>query len=88
MLCEESVERSHDDNERQAMYAIIYAAASRGKGKQGKLPSVSDLYKRPTNEDMTNKKGGKDFDPIEQQRHAEEWLSQFDLTSLTGEEET
>lgn len=86
LLCEENAERTHDENEREAMYAIIYAAASRGKGKQGKLPSVHELYKRPENE-VEASNGEDKLDPIEQQRHAEEWLAQFDLTSLSGEGE-
>src|SRR5699024_10990190 len=32
ILSEENVERTHDMREQEAMYAIIYAAADRGKG--------------------------------------------------------
>lgn len=71
MIAEENIERTHDENERSAMIAIMNAAASRGKGKQGKLPSISDLYERPTSEDVAIRKTE---DIIEQKNHAEEWL--------------
>lgn len=83
MLCEENVEKTHDFNEREAMYAIMYAAASRGKGKKGKLPSLSDLYKRPTSEDMAKIRSE---NLIEKQQEAERWISQFDLSKLTSRE--
>ncbi|MGF7014209.1 hypothetical protein [Ornithinibacillus bavariensis] len=83
MICEENVERTHDENERQAMYAIMYAAASRGKGKHGKLPKPDELYRRPTEEDMTKTKVKS---VLEKQVRAQEWLGQFDLTKLTGKE--
>ena len=76
LICEENVERTHDENERAAMVAIMNAAASRGKGKNGKLPSLDDLYKRPNAEDVAKQKTE---DLVEQKRHAEEWLAQFDL---------
>lgn len=72
MVAEENVERTHDENERSAMIAIMNAAASRGKGKSGKLPKVEELYKRPTSEEMAQKKTE---NIIEQKSHAEEWLS-------------
>lgn len=79
MICEENVERTHDENERSAMVAIMNAAASRGKGKKGKLPDLADLYKRPSEEEM--KKAPETVEDIrEQQAHTEEWLSQFDLS--------
>ncbi|SET69257.1 hypothetical protein SAMN05216389_12113 [Oceanobacillus limi] len=84
MICEENIERTHDENEREAMYAIMYAAASRGKGKQGKLPKLDDLYKRPSAEDIA----GKTVEEIrEQQEHTKEWLAQFDLSKLNGKED-
>lgn len=83
MLCEENVDRTHDFNEREAMYAIMYAAASRGKGKRGKLPEVSDLYKRPDADEIARSKAE---DVFEQQQKAMEWLSNFDLSGITGNE--
>lgn len=81
ILCEESVEQTHDDNEREAMYAIMHAAAQRGKGKNGKLPSLSDLYKRPSGDGLTPKEKESE-DALEKHKKAEEWLSQFDLSAL------
>jgi len=83
ILCEENVERTHDENEREAMYAIMYAVASRGKGKQGKIPQVQELYKRPTGETEATSKVE---DMFEKQKQAEEWLSKFDLSKLGKEE--
>ena len=68
--------------EQEAFYAIMYAAASRGKGKQGKLPSVSDLYNR--NGAATEEKVE---DALDMQRQAYEWLENFDLSKLTGKED-
>lgn len=82
MLSEENVERTHDLREQEAFYAIVYAAASRGKGKNGKLPSVTDLYNRegvPSEEKVE--------DALEMQKQAYDWLNNFDLTRFTGEEE-
>lgn len=84
MLFEENADYTHDENEKQAMYAIMYAAASRGKGKNGKLPEVHELYKRPTDEDVAKAEAK---DVLEKQREAEDWLSRFDLNSLQREEE-
>lgn len=78
MICEENVERSHDENERAAMIAIMHAAASRGKGKKGTLPKVSDLYKRPSE----NEPKQTEEDIREQYEHTKEWLAQFDLSSI------
>jgi len=83
ILCEENVKRTHDENEREAMYAIMYAVASRGKGKKGKIPELHELYKRPTD---VSRAESKIEDLFEKQKEAEKWLSQFDLTKL-GEEE-
>lgn len=81
ILSEENVERTHDENEREAMYALMYAVAHRGKGKRGKLPTVTELYNR---DNMTSDSGSKNKaeEVIEKQRYAEEWLSQFDLSAL------
>lgn len=82
-MCEESVEQTHDENERQAMYAIMNAAASRGKGKKGKIPTVKELYDR-----NAQGKGKKDDveDALEQQKRAEEWLANFDLSKFEKKE--
>lgn len=78
LISQENVEKTHDENEREAMFAIINAAASRGKGKKGKLPDVVDLYKRPS-EDSEEFKAKTEEDIREEMEHAEEWLAQFDL---------
>lgn len=83
MVCEENVERTYDENERSAMIAIMNAAASRGKGKKGKLPTVDELYKRPLSDEVVQEKTES---LIEQKRHAEEWLSQFDLEGFDSTE--
>lgn len=84
LISEENIEKTHDAHEKQAMYAIINAAASRGKGKKGTLPSVEDLYKR-TSEKEEAKKERTEEDIIAEQEHAREWLSQFDLTAFDKE---
>lgn len=76
----------HDVNEREAMYAIMNAAASRGKGKNGRLPDVKDLYKRPGEQDAKSMEE-KVKEVEDMQQHTSEWLAQFDLESLTREEE-
>lgn len=86
MLCEENIEITHDDNEKQAMYAIMYAAASRGKGKQQKLPSIKELYDRDVANKNKNKSNGID-DVMEDNKRAMDWLSNFDLTKFTGKED-
>lgn len=75
---EENTELMHDDNEKNAMYAIMNAAAYRGKGKKGQLPSVSDLYKRPSEKQEVKT----EQDIREMQEHTKDWLSQFDLDSI------
>lgn len=81
MISEENVEKMHDRNEEFALHAIMSAAASRGKGKKGELPSVTDLYKRPTDEDMA--KDDKTEEVLrEELEHTKEWLSQFDIEGL------
>lgn len=80
MICEENVERSHDENERAAMIAIMNAAASRGKGKKGKLPDVKDLYKRPSEQEQKQT----EQDLREHYEHTKEWLAQFDLSGIDG----
>lgn len=86
ILCEEQEEKNHDKNEQQAMYAIMYAAASRGKGKKGKLPKLKDLYDRESIKGEDKKEESFE-DIIEKQKHAEKWLSQFDLTDFEDEDE-
>lgn len=81
MICEENVERTHDENEQKAMTAIMNAAASRGKGKKGKLPKVEELYKRPS-ADANQDKGQTVEDIRAQQEHTKEWLAQFDLSGF------
>ena len=84
MICEENVERTHDINEREAVYAIMYAAASRGKGKKGKLPTPEELYRRPNPEEVNQTKTEL---MLEKQKEAEEWLRQFDLSKLSNRKE-
>lgn len=70
----------HDENEREALYAIMYAAASRGKGKKGELPKVEDLYQRPGAEE---RKQQEMRDMIEEKKRTDEWLKRLDLSVLT-----
>lgn len=79
MLCEEELESTHDENERYAMLAIMTAAASRGKGKNGRIPSIKDLYPRDKEVKSEEKK---EEDIREQYEHTKEWLAQFDLDSI------
>lgn len=81
MLCQENIERIHDENEREAMYAIMYAAASRGKKGKGELPSVEDLYSRPGAE---ARKAERAKAMIEEQERTKEFLAKYDLTKLTN----
>lgn len=86
MLCEENVERTYDEHEREAAYAIMHAAAYRGKGKNGALPSVTELFNRHNASKAAGTSNAQE-DVMEQQRHAEEWLSQFNLDSLGKKED-
>ncbi|MBU5266301.1 hypothetical protein [Virgibacillus proomii] len=70
----------HDENEREALYAIMYAAASRGKGKKGELPKVEDLYPRPGTEE---RKQQEMRDMVEEKKRTDEWLKRLDLSVLT-----
>lgn len=87
MISEEAVERIHDDNELQALYAIMNAAASRGKGKKGKLPKVEELYKRPSAEDIQKSEKETIEGIREQQERTKEWLSQFDLSNFNKKDD-
>lgn len=86
LVSRSNVERTHDENERLAMLAIMSAAASRGKGKQGKIPKLEELYKRPTDEEVAKKTDTVE-DLREKQKHTSEWLSQFDLSKFGKEGE-
>lgn len=90
LVSQANVERTHDENERLAMSAIMNAAASRGKGKKGKIPKLEELYKRPTEEEAkeSQKSTQETVEDIrEKQEHTREWLSQFDLTKFGKEDE-
>lgn len=76
ILSQENVEMTHDEREVIAMSAIMNAVASRGKGKQGKIPDITDLYDRNRTSEPE-----KVDDVFEQQREAMDWLSKFKLTS-------
>ena len=86
LLCEEQEEKNHDKNEQQAMYAIMYAAASRGKGKKGKLPKLKDLYDRESVKGERKKEESFE-DIVERQKHAEQWLSQFNISDYEDGDE-
>lgn len=84
IIGQENVERTHDENEREAMYAIMYAAASRGKGKRGKLPNVDDLYKRPSLDEISGKSKEESAEDLRaKHEHTMEWISQFDLSKFS-----
>lgn len=87
MISEENIERMHDTNEQETMYAIIHAAASRGKGKKGKIPEVSDLYKRPSEQDRELTAEDKEEDMRDKYEHTMDWLSQFDFSKFDKEDE-
>lgn len=84
ILLEEEGEYIHDINEREAMFAIMYAAASRGKGKKGKLPKVSDLYNRDKISGSSSSEEGRDKveELAEKNEHTRKWLEQFDLSQF------
>lgn len=87
MVSKANVERTHDENERLAMSAIMNAAASRGKGKKGEIPKLEELYKRPTTEELFEKDDKtKAEEVLEKQRNASEWLSQFNITNFGKED--
>jgi len=78
LLSDIHIEKVHDDNERYAMQSIMNAAASRGKGKNGKMFSVKELYDRDSA--LEEERNSEDIE--EEQMHTQEWLSQFDLNKL------
>lgn len=78
IISEENVERSHDVLEREAFTAIMNAAASRGKGKKGELPSVKDLYNREA--DKTPEETVQDA--IERHEEAKDWLKSFGIKGI------
>jgi hypothetical protein len=84
IIAQENAERTHDRNEQEAMYAIMYAAAERGKGKKGKLPKISDLYNRDSLKGKTEKEDNTIEDLVEKQEHTKKWLEQFDLSGLNA----
>jgi hypothetical protein len=83
IVCEENVERTHDEIERAALSAIFNAASANGvgNGKKKRLPKVSELYDREANATPAKKKADAE-QLMEQQRHTDEWLAQYDLSNL------
>lgn len=79
MISEENMERSHDVREQEAHNAIMQAAASRGKGKNGELPSVKDLYDREASSESTEEKVQ---DALSKHEEAKEWLKGFGVKGL------
>lgn len=68
-------EKNSDDLEAKAYLALMIESAHRTK-----RPKLSDLYKRPTDADKAKKKAE---DLLKQNRHASEWLSQFNFGEAT-----
>lgn len=66
-------ERKFDDYEREAFVAMMHENASRIK-----RPKVSDLFKRPVDVELAEKKTK---ELVDKSRHASEWMSQFTLFS-------
>lgn len=82
MLSEETVELTHDRREELALSAVMNAVSSRGKGKNGKIPSVEELYDRGKTVEPKDVK-----DVFEKQQEAMEWLSNFRISDITDEED-
>lgn len=78
IISEENLERTHDIREQEAFYAIIHAAAQRGKGKNGELHSVKDLYNREDNTSSEEKVQ----DALSKHEEAKEWLQSFGIKGL------
>lgn len=64
------------------MTAIMHAVASRGKGKQGKIPDVDELYNRNSTAEPE-----KAEDVFEKQKEAMDWLSNFNIKVGDDDEE-
>lgn len=84
IISEENIEKTHDENEQEALYSIMSAAASRGKGKKGKIPKVDELYKRPSDDDLSNSKETEE-DIRAEYEYTKEWLAQFDFSKFDKE---
>lgn len=78
ILSEENVEYTHDMREQEAMYAIMYAVASRGKGKKGEMFTVKELYDR---EDKGNPEE-KVEDAVNRHEEAKDWLKGFGIEGI------
>lgn len=78
MLSEENVEYTHDIREQEALFAIMYAAASRGKGKKGEMFAVEELYNR----DGTSDKKETVDDALARHEEAKEWLKGFGVNGI------
>jgi len=82
IIASENIEATYDDMERNALVAIFHAAASRGKGKNGKMFKVDELFKRPNGEEESvplKKRSAEDIQA--EMDHANEWLAQFGLNN-------
>lgn len=82
ILCEENLEMTHDRREEEAMFALMYSVASRGKGKKGKLPKVHELYDRDS-----MKEPEKVEDVLEQQQQAIDWIRNFTIAEKGDDED-
>jgi len=80
ILSEENVERTHDMREQEAMYAIIYAAADRGKGKKGEMFTVPELYDRTKFGESSKEEDAKDA--LERHEEAKDWLKGFGINGI------
>jgi len=69
-MCEENVEYTHDRREEIAMSAIMNAVASRGKGKNGTIPNLKELYNRDSEGEKESME-----DIVAKQEEAINWLS-------------
>lgn len=85
MLSEESVEKTHDSNEKIAMASLMNAVSSRGKGKKGKLPKLTDLYDRDSV--VGGNKETEVEDKFERHKAAQDWLTNFNLDALNDRQE-
>lgn len=73
-----NVERTHDEFERQSVIALMHENAHRAK-----RPKASDLYKRPVDDIVADKKS---TGMREKADYTLDWISQFEQFSSVGKE--
>lgn len=87
IVCEENVERTHDERERMALQAIYNAAASNGiqegskKNPKTRLPELKELYDR-NYQHKAEEVAKTTEETFKKQQEAAEWLKNFDLSKI------